>query len=120
MIWSRVIVETPFSGDRRANLDYLRRCMRDCLERGEAPYASHLLYTQMLEDDDPEHREMGIEAGLTWGEQAQLTVVYTDRGISGGMKLGIARAEEQGRAIEYRTLPERLKAIDLPAFPVGP
>ncbi|TCU34118.1 hypothetical protein EV129_113102 [Rhizobium azibense] len=80
--------------------------MWDCLERGEAPYASHLLYTQVgvLDDSDPVQRARGIEAGLLWGKHAEATVVYTDRGISGGMRQGIQRAINEGRPVEYRTL----------------
>ena len=36
-----VVVESPYAGDVEANLAYLRRAMRDCLLRGEAPFASH-------------------------------------------------------------------------------
>ena len=38
-----VILESPYSGDVEANLEYARSCLHDCLERGEAPIASHLL-----------------------------------------------------------------------------
>ena len=38
------------------------------------------------------------------GKFANITAVYTDLGISNGMKLGIKRAKENGRKIEYRTL----------------
>ena len=37
-----------------------RRAMLDCLKRGEAPFASHLLYTQALDDSDAAHRKLGI------------------------------------------------------------
>jgi len=105
----RVIVESPYKGNlfqRWLNRRYARKCMHDCLLRGEAPFASHLLYTQpgVLRDGFAPERNLGIEAGLTWGEGAQLTAVYTDRGISHGMKLGIMRAERLGRLVEYRTL----------------
>jgi hypothetical protein len=102
----RVILESPFAGDIEKNVAYARACMRDCLQRNEAPYASHLLYTQegVLEDSIPEERTLGIEAGLLWGEAADLTVVYTDLGISSGMELGVERARTCGRPIEYRTL----------------
>jgi hypothetical protein len=101
-----VIVESPFAGDVEANVAYARAAMRDCLLRGEAPYASHLLYTQagVLDDDVPEQRATGIEAGLAWGRLASKTVVYTDRGISSGMRLGIERAASEGRGVEYRSL----------------
>ena len=51
----RVIIESPFAGDVDRNLRYARAAMRDCLLRGESPYASHLLYTQpgVLNDDIP-------------------------------------------------------------------
>jgi hypothetical protein len=80
--------------------------MRDSLLRGEAPLASHLLYTQdgILDDTKKSERDLGIEAGLLWGREAELTVVYEDLGISEGMKLGIARAEKDGRPVEYRKI----------------
>lgn len=86
---------------------YLRAAMRDCLLRGEAPFASHAIYTQagVLDDRIPGERELGIEAGLAWGRWADATVVYRDFGISAGMRLGIARAEAQSRPVEYRSLP---------------
>ena len=102
----RVVLESPFAGDVEANIEYARRCMRDCLIRGEAPIASHLLYTQpgILNDNVPEERKLGIEAGLLWGSLGEKTVVYTDNGISRGMQYGIDRANNEGRPIEYRTL----------------
>lgn len=102
-----VIVESPYAGEIEANVDYARAAIRDALSRGEAPIASHLLYTQpgVLRDEDPRERQWGIDAGLAWGAVAHATVVYTDRGISRGMEYGIANAEHAGRPIEYRTLP---------------
>lgn len=101
-----VILESPYAGDVDANLTYLRACLRDCLLRGDAPIASHGLYTQpgVLRDEIPEERALGMKAGFAWIARAVATVVYTDRGISGGMKAGIKKAEKAGLAIEYRTL----------------
>lgn len=103
-----VIIESPFAGGVEANIKYARKCVRDSLLRGEAPIASHLLYTQegILNDDIPEEREQGIHAGLAWRTAAQASVVYTDLGISSGMKYGIAAAETSGIEIEYRTIAE--------------
>lgn len=104
----RVIVESPFAGDVETNLKYLRAAMRDCLLRGEAPFASHGLYTQpgVLDDDVPAERTHGIEAGFAWRHVADATVVYTDRGYSKGMQYGIEDALKRGVPVEYRTLPE--------------
>lgn len=103
-----VILESPYAGDVEANVAYARACLRDSLLRGEAPIASHLLYTQpgVLDDDIPNERQHGIDAGLAWGAVASATVVYTDRGISRGMSYGIAAAEAAGRPIEYRSIGE--------------
>lgn len=104
----KVLVESPYAGDVERNTKYARLCLRDCLRRGEAPFASHLLYTQphVLDDDIPEERDLGIEAGLVWGRAAEKTVVYTDFGITKGMRRGIKRAREEGREVEHRELPQ--------------
>lgn len=99
-----VIIESPLAGDVEGNQRYARECMLDALKRGEAPYASHLLYTQMLDDLVPAERNLGIEAGLAWGARADKSCVYVDRGISNGMVKGIRRAIAERRPIEYRTL----------------
>lgn len=80
-----VILETPYAGRVALNIEFARACMADCLKRGEAPFASHLLYTQpgILDDTKSEERMLGI---------------------SGGMNLGIEEAERDGRPVEYRKL----------------
>ncbi len=112
----RVILESPYAGrsqwrliaffQRMFNRRYARLCVRDCLVRGEAPIASHLLYTQpgILRDGDPIERQWGIDAGLAWREVADASVVYTDHGVSTGMRYGIQRARESGVQIEERSL----------------
>jgi hypothetical protein len=90
-----VIVESPYAGDLSLNVLYARKCVRDALLRGEAPLASHLLYTQpgILKDEIPEERALG-----------DATVVYVDYGITKGMEQGIANAQISGRPVEYRKL----------------
>lgn len=102
----RVIIESPFAGDVETNLRYLRACMHECITSDEAPYASHALYTQpgVLDDNIPVQRELGIVAGFAWRDVADLTVVYTDLGITKGMQYGIDDAIRKGRPVEYRTL----------------
>lgn len=101
-----VIIESPFAGDIETNIRYARACVRDSLMRGEAPIASHLLYTQkgILNDDIPAERQHGIDAGLAWRAVANASVVYTDLGVSKGMEYGIAAATSAGVEVIYRTL----------------
>jgi len=118
-----VILESPFKGDdwskTERNIEYARLCMRDCLMRGEAPYASHLLYTQhnVLDDKNPEERKLGITAGFAWRYFAKKTVVYTDFGISSGVEQGVEDSIEKGIPVEYRKLPQELLKLVLLLFP---
>jgi|SRR3990172_9678998 len=105
----RIIIESPFwnedSNIRELNLRYARLCLFDSLKRGEAPFASHLLYPQVLLDEkDPIIRQWGIEAGFKWMLAVNKIAVYTDRGISSGMQQGINFAKKYAINIEYRSL----------------
>ena len=101
-----VIIESPYAGDIERNVEYARRCVKDALNRGEAPIASHLLYTQqgILDDNNPEERMQGIDAGLAWRKVTEASIVYTDLGITKGMEYGIKAANESGIPVEFRTI----------------
>ncbi len=102
----RVIIESPFRGEnayqQERNQRYALICLKDSLARNEAPFMSHLIYTQVLNERVQEERDFGIDVGLFWGECADLTAVYFDNGISEGMKKGIDHAIKMGRPVEYR------------------
>lgn len=109
----RVILESPYAAATPSgialNVEYARACLRDCLERNEAPLASHLLYTQpgVLDDRKPDERALGIEAGLAWADTfvCEGAVFYTDRGWSRGMLAAKDHHVENGTPIEERGLP---------------
>ncbi len=127
----RVVIESPLSGadfanrwmrrlhikwpalwrwferrGRQLNQRYAMACARDSLQRGEAPYASHLFFDRpgLLDDGDERERVVGMSAGFAWGDAAQLRVVYTDWGVSGGMIQGIKRARTMGQAVQFRAV----------------
>jgi hypothetical protein len=81
----KVVIESPYAGDVERNVKYACEAMKDCLQRGEAPIASHLLYTRVLDDLVPAQRKLGITSGLVWGSTADCIVFYTDHGWSDGM-----------------------------------
>ena len=106
-----VIVESPFktteivfaNGEKftieeSKNVEYAKACCRWVLDQGKSPYASHLLYTQMLDDSVPEQRQLGIEAGLAWGPWAKERFFFVDRGFTSGMIFGYNAAEELNQA----------------------
>ena len=102
-----VIIESPYAGDIEANVAYARRAMRDSLDRGEAPYASHLLYTQpgVLRDAVQEERNRGMACGYNWMAKADLVAFYIDRGWSPGMK----KAEEYAVHLD---IPVQVRELD--------
>lgn len=110
----RVVIESPFGrnvdgskctpAEYARNGRYLDRCIRHSLGLGEAPYASHGFFPKegRLDDTNIEQRAQGIEAGLAWGEAAELIAVYADHGVTEGMMEGIARHRERGINFTYR------------------
>lgn len=111
-----VIVESPYKGNVDLNLRYLRSCIRDCISRGESPYASHRMLPGALDDDNPEERQLGIDAGLAWRRahwinedgfvRHVIPVFYLDLGWSGGMSAALTLYEKEGVHYERRNLPK--------------
>lgn len=113
----RVVIESPLSGNWDRNIRYARLCMVDSFRRGEAPYASHLLYPFILNDEIPFDRKLGMQAGFAWGEAAELAAVYIDLGDpTPGMRAGIDHHQYQGTPIEFRYLStDLMELLDKPA-----
>ena len=110
------IIESPFAGDSpltiARHVRYARLAMADSISRGEAPLASHLLYTQdnILNDLIPEEREIGITCGYAWMCAAERVAIYTDFGHSPGMLLALTTAQTLNLTVEYRRLPSHIFA----------
>jgi hypothetical protein len=102
----RVIIESPYAGDVDTHVTYARRALRDSLSRGEAPLASHLLYTQpgILDDSIPAERKLGIEVGLVWMREAEAVIFYVDYGVSKGMGEALVVAIGLKLKTERRTI----------------
>ena len=83
---------------------YALAAMDDSLRRMEAPVLPHVMYPLVLDDDDPEGRAAGMEAGMALLDASELVAVYIDRGISRGMRAEIDRANAIGRPVVYRSL----------------
>jgi hypothetical protein len=119
----RVYVASPFRGttreETRQNIIYARLCMLDSLERGEAPYLSHLLYTQVWSE---QNRETGLRAGDAFREACDEMAVYGDLGITDGMQRAIDTFPRwvRGRKLQVNTLPPEFRTNDIVrATPTG-
>jgi hypothetical protein len=114
-----VIIESPFKGTPEVSEEehrhYLRLCIRDCLNRGETPYASHRMLAGpegALDDADPDQRALGIEAGLDMAKvltkAGGTVVVYVDYGYSEGMLKALSVYRKRGGKWEERRIhPEK-------------
>lgn len=103
----RTYIASPFRGttkeETRQNIIYARLCMLDSLERGESPYLSHLLYTQIW-SEDPTAREAGLAAGDAWREVCDTMAAYDDLGITPGMQRAIDKAR-MGTCVARKLFP---------------
>lgn len=103
----RVIIESPYAGNIARNLRYADLCLLDSLLRGEAPFASHLLYPRVLNDARSISRYLGIKAGFAWKKQAELTAFYINLGWSEGMLLALEECNKIGSPWVERKLSEK-------------
>lgn len=103
-----VYMASPLSGDIESNLAYARDCLWDSLIRGEAPFAPHLIYTQVLNDENEDERKQGMDAGNAFLRRCDALVAYVDKGWSRGMLEEKRLAQELGIAVEERRIWEAL------------
>jgi hypothetical protein len=103
-----VIIESPFRGkDYNQTLlyrEYADACIRDSIERGESPYASHRIIPGALDDSIPAERDKGIRVGYAWWKHAAAIVFYVDHGMSEGMHKALQRAKTMQLLIEMRKI----------------
>lgn len=104
----RTTVESPLAAATpegfRRNVRYAQLCLLDSLKRGEAPFASHLIYPQVFDDLDEDQRRVGMQAGVEWLRMAELVVLYIDLGISKGMTAAEHEAIRYGKPTTIRRL----------------
>lgn len=60
----KVYIVSKYAGDIEANTASAIRYCRFAIEQGYMPIASHLLYPQILNDNDPDERELGLMFGI--------------------------------------------------------
>ena len=108
-----VIIESPFAGFVKRNKIYARLALRDSLIRGEAPFASHLLYTQdgVLDDRLQDERALGIVAGLRFSDVCDFVAVYNFLDQVGKKKELISAINEQLKKVKYAYLKAHLEGM---------
>ena len=92
----KVYVASRYAGDVEANVKAAIRYCRLVIDRGYMPIASHLLYPQILRDDDPVERELGILFGLALLRDCDEVWVF------GEVSPGVAREIEEAKRLQKR------------------
>lgn len=85
-----VYIASPLSGDVEQNLSFARQACLSAMAQGTTPFAPHLLYPQMLDDNDPLQRELGMKMGnqmLALCDELWLCGDRISPGMAGEMKL---------------------------------
>ena len=96
----KVYIVSRYAGNVETNVaDAVRYC-RFAISRKRIPIASHLLYPQMLDDNDPNDRELGTLFGLALLHTCREVWVFGNK-FSEGMKNEIFEAKRQNKIIRY-------------------
>ena len=61
--WQKVYICSPYSGDVERNEKEAIRYCKYAISKNRQPVASHLIYPRILNDLDPEEREMALSFG---------------------------------------------------------
>ena len=95
----KVYVASKYAGDVDKNTQATINYCRQVVEKGCMPIASHLLYPQILDDNNPAERELGLLFGRLLLRMCDEVWVFGD--ISQGMEAEIIEAKQLKRPIRY-------------------
>lgn len=115
-----VAIESPFNGtpaERARNVRYAAWCLRDARERGEAPYAGHLL-GPLSSDEGEQWRAQGLECDRAFREQCDVVAFYLDLGWSPGMASGLVAGPAPKTSIRMLH-PDAFSAFERGEWPPG-
>ena len=90
-----IYVASPYAGDVQKNTEFAKEACRHAMSEGHAFFAPHLLYPAILDDNQPQERQLGINMGLAMLSHCDELWCYGDR-ISHGMMEEIAEADRLG------------------------
>jgi hypothetical protein len=100
----RVFLISPYSGDVERNLKYADKCQTFCFSSGLAPFAGHILYPRVLDDNIEKDRDFGMRSAYAWLSVADMAVAFMDLGVSRGMRADLDAARRLSVPIQYLSL----------------
>ena len=100
-----IYVASPYAGDIEKNTEFAKEACRFVMDEGCAFFAPHLLYPQVLDEDDPAERELGLAMGRTVLEWCDEVWVFGDS-ISSGMQAEVELAEDLELPVKHISVQE--------------
>lgn len=95
----KIYVASKYAGDMDTNVKNAVSYCRRVIEEGHMPIAAHLLYPQILNDSNPEERELGILFGMALVRLCDEVWVFGD--VSPGMAEEIREAKTMKKTLRY-------------------
>lgn len=92
----RVYICSPCRGNYERNIDLAKSYSRDALEMGYLPITPHIYLTQLLNDNIPAERELGLRLGRELLALCDEIWVYGAANPSEGMRAEIELAGKLG------------------------
>ena len=88
----KAYVCSPYRGDAKRNVKYAQEITKCAVRKGYAPIVPQLYLPQILDDEDPSERALGLDVGLALLQGCDLIIVGGQYGISAGMATEIREA----------------------------
>ncbi len=96
----KIYVASPYAGHTASNRAAAIRYCQYVITQGKMPIASHLMYPQILNDGDPQERELGLLFGLSLLSLCDEVWVFgTD--VTSGMRREIEEAKRLGKPVRH-------------------
>jgi hypothetical protein len=95
-----VYICSRYAGDVESNIRAARNFCRFAVQSGYIPVASHLLYPQFLDDENPVERDLGLFFGNILMDKCDEVWIFGAE-LSAGMKAEYERAKRKGYRIRW-------------------
>lgn len=103
----KVYIASKYAGDIQKNVSDARQYCRAAIRAGCIPIDSHLMYPEVLDDNDPRERELGLLFGQAILAMCDEVWFIGTKGADGkihmseGMKAGHHEARRLGKKIRF-------------------
>ena len=95
-----VYICSPYAGDTEKNVENAKRYSRFAVDRHYLPVTPHIYFTQFMDDNIPEERNIAIF--MNWVLMSKCAELWVfGNTISSGMKAEIDRAKRKRMRIRY-------------------